>query len=107
MDANYNRFQERLRRIDGAAPLPAGARRRRSRRRIGLPWRSLVLAITCCFLLKGVMIWHQGAADYAARLAVLEDQGGGHRVAAWLLSIDPVSGWIGSTLNATIGPPPM
>lgn len=108
MDANYNRFQERLRHINGAAGSgqPAGARRRQKRRRIGVPWRSLLLAVTCCFLLKGFMIWHQGEADYAARLAVLEDRGGGHLVASRLLAIDPVSAWIGGTMTGLIGPPP-
>ena len=116
MDANYNRFQERLRRLDqsvardesGVIVRPDGlVMPRRRRIRLSFPWRSLALAVTCCFLFKGFMIWHQGAADYAARLAELSVQTPGHQAAAWLLSMDPVSSWIGATLTDAIGRPPV
>lgn len=115
MDVNHDRFQERLRRLDpsaGAADRDVIIRPdglvapRRRRVRLSFPWRSLTLAVICCFLLKGFMIWHQGEADYSARLAVLSDRTPGHQATAWFLSIDPVSSWIGSTLTDTLGRPP-
>lgn len=116
MDANHDRFQERLRRIDhsvspsdqGVVVRPDGvvvARRRRLR--LSVPWRSATLALICCFLLKGFMIWHQGEADYAARLADLSARSSGHRAAAWILALDPVSAWIGDRLTQTLGRPPV
>lgn len=116
MDANYDRFQERLRRMNpsgageghGVVVQPDGlVVPRRRRVRLSFPWRSLILAVICCFLFKGFMIWHQGEADYAARLAELSDQSTGHRAAAWVLSMDPVSVWIGTTLRDAIGRPPV
>lgn len=113
MDANYNRFQERLRRIEGAAGAdvtvrPDGliVRRRRVRSRLRFPWHSMALAVTCCFLLKGAMIWHQGEAAYAARLSEMQGGDRGQQAAAWLLAVDPVSGAIGAALRETLGPPP-
>ncbi|MGI3186688.1 hypothetical protein [Nioella aestuarii] len=116
MDANYNRFQERLRRLDhssladdrGVVVLPDGlVVPRRRQIRLSFPWRSLALAVICCFLLKGFMIWHQGEAQYSARLADLSDQTAGHQAAAWILSMDPVSSWIGMALTDTLGRPPV
>ena len=116
MDANYNRFQERLRRIDHSAAdmdhsvvmRPDGlVVPRRRRLRLSVPWRSVTLAIICCFLLKGFMIWHQGEADYATRLADLDDRTAGYRAAAWVLGLDPISSWIGSVLTDTLGRPPI
>jgi len=115
MDANYSRFQERLRRIDhsvssadqGVVVRPDGlVVPQRRKLRLSVPWRSVTLALICCFLLKGFMIWHQGEADYAARLADLGTRGAGHQVAAWILALDPVSVWIGDTLTQTLGRPP-
>jgi hypothetical protein len=116
VDANYNRFQERLRRLDhtsasddsGVVVRPDGLIVPRRRRiRLSFPWRSLALAVTCCFLFKGFMIWHQGAAEYSARLAELSDQTAGHQAAAWLLAMDPISAWIGATLTDALGRPPV
>jgi hypothetical protein len=116
MDANYNRFQERLRKLDhasaaddrGVVVRPDGlVVPRRRRVRLSFPWRSLVLAVICCFLLKGFMIWHQGEARYSARLADLSGQTAGHQAAAWVLSMDPVSSWIGTALTDTLGRPPV
>lgn len=115
MDANYNRFQERLRRLDngsatdgrGVVVRPDGlVVPRRRRVRLSFPWRSLALAVICCLLLKGFMIWHQGEAGYAARLADLSARTAGHRAAAWILSMDPVSSLIGATLTDMLGRPP-
>jgi hypothetical protein len=117
MDANYDRFQNRLRRIEGAHGPGAAAGltvrsdglvvpRKRPGLKLGVPWRSLMLAATCCFLLKGFMIWHQGEAGYAACLTDLEAQGGGHATAAWLLSMDPVSVAIAGLMTDVIGRPP-
>ena len=116
MDANYNRFQERLRRLDHSAAAqdhavvvrPDGlVVPRRRRIRLSFPWRSLALALVCCFLFKGFMIWHQGTAGYQARLEELSDQTMGYQTAAWLLSMDPVSAWIGATLTDALGRPPV
>jgi hypothetical protein len=113
MDVNYNRFQDRLRRIEGTGSgvsvRPDGlvVPRRARRLRLGFPWRSLMLAVTCCFLLKGLMIWHQGEPAYAARLAELAaEEGTGPRVAVWVLSMDPVSLWLGRGLTDLLGRPP-
>lgn len=113
MDANHNRFQERLRRIEGGAVQSRTVRpdglivpRRRRSLVVRVPWRSVMLALVCCFLLKGGLIWHQGAVEYADRLAELEGQGGGHAVAAWILSIDPLSAAIANGMTGMIGPPP-
>lgn len=116
MDANYNRFQERLRRLDhsastddrGVVVRPDGlVVPRRRRFRLSFPWRSLALAVICCFLFKGFMVWHQGEAGYTARLAELSEETPGHQAAAWILSLDPVSSWIGATLTDTLGRPPV
>lgn len=115
MDANYNRFQDRLRRIE--QPRAQGGRDvvvrpdglvvpRRRRVHLSMPWRSVTLAVICCLLLKGVMIWHQGAPGYGARLEELRSNGAGHRVAAWVLAMDPVSVAIGAALTRMIGRPP-
>lgn len=117
MDANTRRFHERLQRIEGAsAPQTSREQRvrpdglivtvRRRRGRLRVPWRSLMLALTCCFLLKAGLIWHQGEAAYAVRLAALQDQSQGHRVAAWLLATDPVSVALARQATYWIGPAP-
>ncbi len=117
MDHNQNRFQERVGRINrsSAARLPSNVHiqsdglivQRRGRRfRPGIPWRSVVLAVFCCLMLKGFMIWNQGAVSYRDRLAVLDGGSMGQQIAARLLSMDPASVWISEQMTAFLGPPP-
>ncbi len=65
-----------------------------------------MLAVVCCFLLKAGLIWHQGEAAYAARLETLQGQSQGHRVAAWLLQLDPVSVTLARQATIWLGPAP-
>ena len=115
MDANSKRFHDRLRRIEGAHG--AGAQtvirpdglvvlRRRTRLRLGGPWRSLGLVVICLVLFKAFMIWNQGEVGYAARLADLESRSSGHRAVAWVLALDPVSLFLARSLTESVGPPP-
>lgn len=116
MDPNMSRFNQRVNRIERSASA-RHSRNIRIRRdglieyrkpiwRPGIPWRSLALAAFCCLALKGFMIWHQGEAAYADRLAGLEADTTGGQIAARLLSMDPASTWIAAQLSNVIGAPP-
>lgn len=116
MDPNMSRFNQRVNRIErsAAARLPRNmhvradglVEYRRPIWRPGIPWRSLMLAGICILALKGFMIWHQGEAAYAARLSTLEAGTRGARIAAWVLSMDPVSTSAADGLTWLLGAPP-
>ncbi len=116
MDQNMTRFHRRVTQIERAssARLPRNMHMRpdglvvyrRPFLRFGIPWRSLILAVLCCFLLKGLMIWHQGTDAYQARLNAMQAETTGHQIAARLLSMDPVSTWIAAQVTAVVGTPP-
>lgn len=116
MDSNANRFNQRVTRIERAASgrLPGHVHvrpdglivQRRPMWRPGIPWRGIVMAVLCCFLLKGFMIWHQGPQGYVVRLDALSDGSVGHQVAARVLSMDPVSVWVAAQVTLILGAPP-
>ncbi len=116
MDSNYQRFQERLGRMNASADVVPGSsyvqadglvvQKPRRKFRIGIPWRSLMLIAICGVMLKGFLIWHMGDAAYAERLRVLQEGDTGAQIASRLLSMDPVSAGLAGQMTAIIGPPP-
>jgi len=116
MDPNLSRFHQRVNRIErgAAARLPRNmhiradglVEYRRPLLRAAIPWRGLMLVAACALALKGIMIWHQGTDAYAERLAGLETGTRGARIAARVLSMDPVSTWLADGLTLVLGAPP-
>ncbi|MGY3437738.1 MULTISPECIES: hypothetical protein [unclassified Marinovum] len=69
-----------------------GLIKKRPKHRIGaLPIRGLLMIAIGFFSFKGVLIAHQGQAQYDDRLALLIDGTLFERGAAWAMQIEPVS----------------
>jgi hypothetical protein len=106
-DANYARFNKRLKDIEsrhrrlssgfvrleerGGILVPVG-RMRRSRR--GVPVRGLVLALGAFLLFKGFLFAHLGAITYLDRVHELEQGSVVEQMGAWAMRADVVTMWI-------------
>ena len=106
-DANYVRFNKRLRdierrhgklasgyvRLEERNGLLVPVERARLRRR-GLPVRGLMLALGTFLVFKGFLLAHLGAITYVDRVAQLERGNIVEQMGAWAMRADPITLWI-------------
>ena len=102
MSETFSHFDKRVRRISKKNRKLArghvnfidstGIIRQRPLRRIGaLPLKGLMMIGLGFYGFKGLLIAHQGPAQYEDRLALLADGSMFERGAAWVMQIEPVA----------------
>lgn len=113
-DANYVRFNQRLREIDRAhKKLSTGYVRleerngvlvpvRRSRARRGLPVRGIILSLAVFLAFKGFLFAHLGAVTYIDRVAMLERGNIVEQMGAWAMRPDPITLFLADQINPFI-----
>lgn len=67
--------------------------------RPGLGGRAILTALLIFTLFKGVALAGVGQETYSDRLARMAQGSMPEQIGAWVLQIDPVSGWIGDKLR--------
>lgn len=110
-DANYVRFNNRLRQIDRTHhKLSRGYVRlverdgmlvpvAQKRIRLGFPWRGLMLTIAVFLVFKAGMLAHLGAAAYDFRVGKLADGNMAEQFGGWIMQADPITRWIASQIT--------
>ncbi len=75
----------------------------RSRRRLRLPWRVLMLAVAGLFGFKALMLAQMGERAYGERLAALMAEGGARGAFAMLMAPDPLTRLIADGGSRVVG----
>lgn len=113
-DANFARFNKRVREIEGRHKRLASGYVRleerdgllvpveRVRPRRSLPLRGITLSLVAFLLFKGFLLAYLGPITYGDRLAALETGNAAERLGGWIMAADPVTLWIASQIGLLI-----
>ncbi len=74
----------------------------KSRRKRPAIFGPLLIVATCVFGLKAAIHYKVGAADYADRVAQMQDQDGFSRLGATLMQVDPLTVYLSETLGKVL-----
>lgn len=113
-DANYARFNNRVRAIERRHKrLGSGYVRleerdgllvpvERVRVRRGLPLRGITLALSAFLAFKGFLLAYLGPVTYLDRVGILEGGSVVEKAGAWLMGVDPITLWIAEQFSIII-----
>ncbi|SMH52792.1 hypothetical protein [Maritimibacter sp. HL-12] len=113
-DANFARFNKRVREIEGRHKRLASGYVRleerdgllvpveRVRPRRSLPLRGITLSLVAFLLFKGFLLAYLGPVTYGNRIAILEAGNAAEKVGSWIMAADPITLWIASQIGLLI-----